>query len=150
MTTILPGSVCANFRRILPGVSSSEKGKYNNCFVFRPFTKRYYEFCTSQQHNDGKNIYIQKSVMHLQSFCFVSLNIFNFCPSCCPCIMICLAVTINSREKWWKRGFIVLLVGPLIEDSSVDSFSCCPPRKFLVKCEIFVRNEGEEELKESK
>ena len=67
--------------------------------------------CSSPSQNDIRNfarrrstttvkidICIQNSVMHLQSFCFVSLNIFHFCHSSYPCIMICLAVVINNRE----------------------------------------------------
>ena len=87
--------------------------------------------------------------MHLQSFCFVSLNIFNFCHFCYPCIMICLAVAINSREKWWKRGLIVLLLGPFIDLCRLIQL-LSSTKMFCKMRNIFVRNEGEEELKESK
>ena len=87
--------------------------------------------------------------MHLQSFCFVSLNIFNFCHFCYPCIMICLAVAINSREKWWKRGLIVLLLGPFIDLCRLIQL-LSSTKIFCKMRNIFVRNEGEEELKESK
>ena len=76
MTTILPGSVCANFGRILPGVLSSEKEKCNYCFVFWSFK------------NDTRNFARRRSTTTVKIYIYI--------------------------------------------------------------CEIFVRNEGKEELEESK
>ena len=63
--------------------------------------------------------------------------------------MICLAVAINSREKWWKRGLIVLLLGPFIDLCRLIQLLSFT-KIFCKMRNIFVRNEGEEELKESK
>ena len=98
MTTILPGSVCQildEFRQ------EFQVQKKENIVVLcsGPSQNDIRNFARRRSSTTVKNIYIQKSVIHLQSFCFVSQNIFNFCHSCYPCIMICLAVAINSREK---------------------------------------------------
>ena len=59
MTTILPGSVCANFGRILPGVSSSEKEKCNNCFVFWSFK------------NDSRNFARRRSTTTVKIYIYI-------------------------------------------------------------------------------
>ena len=79
----------------------SEKGKENCCLVFtssiKRETRRFHVVVVQQRQRN-----VQKSVMHVQSCCFVNLNLLFFCRSCCRPRRRCLSSLI-LQTLWRQR-----------------------------------------------
>ena len=74
-----------------------KRKKKGSCLVFKSSTKRDIRqvYVVVEQRRQGN---VQKSVMHVQSCCFVSLSLLLFLPFSWPSPSLLLKLPINSRD----------------------------------------------------